>query len=63
MNWKDILGKLVESLACVDPIAYTYYLAAKTEASQLQPTIEDEADESELVRLIDRLQSRSQASA
>jgi hypothetical protein len=63
MNWKDILGKLVESFACCDPIVYGYYVAAKREAAAQVETAQDQADERELIRLVERLQSRTQASA
>jgi hypothetical protein len=61
--WKEILEKLVESFACMNPVGYAYYLAAKQEPVLPTATVQDEADEKELVRLIDRLQARSEASA
>jgi hypothetical protein len=61
--WMEILEKLVESFACMNPVGYAYYLAAKQEPIRPTPTAQDEADEKELVRLIDRLQARREPSA
>lgn len=64
MMWKEILEKVVESFACADPMAYMYYVAAKQEAeARPETTAKDEADERQLLRLIDRLQARNEASA
>lgn len=61
--WKEILERLVESLACMSPAGYVYYISAKQEAARTAPTVRDEADERELVHLIERLQARREASA
>jgi hypothetical protein len=61
--WKEFLEKLVESCAYMDPLAYMYYAAAKREPLRPVPAGQDEADDRELVRLLERLQSKNQASA
>lgn len=61
--WKEILEKLVESFACLNPVGYAYYLAAKQEPVLPAPTAQDEGVEKELILLIDRLQARREASA
>jgi hypothetical protein len=61
--WKEMLEKLVESFACMDPFCYGYYVAAKLEAERPTPTAREDADETALRNLIDRLQVREEASA
>ncbi len=61
--WKEMLEKLVESFACMDPVCYMHYLAAKQETDRPAPTTQGEADETALRNLIERLQVREEASA
>lgn len=58
--WKRILGALVESCAYMDPIAYTYYAAAKRQAAERAWTEKDEPDEEQPLHLIEKLQAQSE---
>jgi hypothetical protein len=62
--WKAILNAVVESLVCVDPMAYTCYLQAKRE-TQLQGEAmrEQSGDDAAVIRLVERIRVREEARA
>lgn len=57
--WKELLEKLIQSCVYMDPIAYMHYAAAMRQQSDPVSTAKDEADERELIRLVERLESRA----
>jgi len=57
--WKEFLEKLIQSCVYIDPIAYMHYAAAMRQRSGQVSTAKDEADERELIRLVERLESRA----
>jgi hypothetical protein len=57
--WKEFLGKLIQSCMYMDPIAYMHYAAAMRQRSEQVSTAKDEADERELIRLVERLEIRA----
>ena len=55
--WKEFLEKLIQSCVYIDPIAYMHYAAAMRQRSGQVSTAKDEADERELIRVVERLES------
>jgi hypothetical protein len=61
--WKAILDSVLESLVYMDPMAYCYYVEAKRIARlQAEATRNESSDDAAVVRLVERLQARPEAS-
>ena len=61
--WKEIAEKVIESLACADPMGYVYYVAAKRE-SELQGTaVRHQAtrDDLPVLRLVESFRAQGEA--
>ena len=63
MWWKKALQILLESCVYMHPEAYIYLAAVKREEVVRAWSEQDEADEQQILRLIERLESRREAQA
>lgn len=63
MWWKKALQILLESCVYMHPEAYIYLAAVKREEAERAWSEQDEADEQQILRLIERLESRREAQA
>jgi hypothetical protein len=62
--WKAILNAVVESLVCVDPMAYMCYLQAKRETQlQAEAMLEQSGNDAAVIRLVERIRVREEARA
>ena len=61
--WKKALQILVESCVYMDPYGCMHHAAARRAAGERAPREQEEADEQQILRLIESLESRREAQA
>lgn len=63
MRWKRALETLIESCVYMDPYAHMYYVTTRRGRGERTWRGQDEADERQILHLIERLDSRREAQA